>query len=147
MPLTIWLTDFFYLGWHGGCWWRGPCLLHDADMGSSMNAGSSQDNVNKTKAWVVEFPIIALINGPIIWLILIYFPPTQTQVQHSFRRHFIQAHLVTQLGPFCSVIFRQGSKWNAYLVQTFMKMKVQYSPSIHLYRMSKSNTHLVFIYT
>ena len=37
---------FFYLGWHGGCWWPGTCLLHNADIGWSMNAGSSQDNVN-----------------------------------------------------------------------------------------------------
>ena len=40
------LTGFFYLGWHGGCWWYGSCLLHNAEIAWSMNAGSSQDDVS-----------------------------------------------------------------------------------------------------
>ena len=82
------------------------------------------------------------VHGPMIWFILIYFPTTQ--VEHSFRRNFIQAHLVTQLGAFCSVIFRQKLQVEcSFSIHINENFKVQYSPSIHLHRMSKSNAHLV----
>ena len=88
----------------------------------------------KQKPESYEFPIIAPKSGTNNFINSTYFPPTQTQVHHSFRSHFIQAHLVTQLGPFVQSFFVKSSKWNAHLLQTFMKI-------------SKSNTHLVFTYT
>ena len=54
MPLTIWLTDFFTsVGMVVADGFAPVCSTMLADMGWSMNPGSSQDYVNKTKAWVV----------------------------------------------------------------------------------------------
>ena len=50
---------------------------------------------------------------------------------HTTRTFFVQSFFV------------KSSKWNAHSVHTFMKISVQYSSSIHLYRLSKSNAHLV----
>ena len=79
MPLTIWLTHLFNFGRHGGCWWFGT-FLHNADIGWSVNAGSSQDNVNEYDTESYEFPVISAITGSIFSYFYLH--------KHKFNIHF-----------------------------------------------------------
>ena len=117
---------FFYFGWHGGCWWLVTCLLHNADIGWSMNAGSSQYNN------LIHFDFISHLH------------------KHKLNIHFdviLSKHIWSHnLDPFVQSFFVKSSKWNAHLVHTFMKKSNAHLVHTSV-KSSKSITHVVFIYT